>query len=161
MRHPFEATFYALVVVRRQDRFLLVEELDHDNRQVWYLPAGGVKAGEDFRMAAIRETREEAGIEVEILGLLGGDQVISETSRETRVRLVFMGQPVGGALKSQPDDESLRADWFHPDAIAGLRLRHGEVKDWIAVARRLENTRLPPFACYTPATLRKLLENED
>ena len=60
MRTHFKAALYSLVVVQEGDRYLLVEELEPDGRTGWYLPAGGVKAGEDFLTAAIRETREEA-----------------------------------------------------------------------------------------------------
>ena len=68
MRSKFNAVFFALAVVRRGDRYLLVEELDDDDNRLWYLPAGGVESGEDFRAAAIRESMEEAGVKIEIVG---------------------------------------------------------------------------------------------
>lgn len=52
-----------LVVVRRGEEFLIVQETELLGR-TWYLPAGSVDPGESLIEAAIRETREEAGIDV-------------------------------------------------------------------------------------------------
>lgn len=52
-----------LIVVPRDDQFLIVQELPRFDR-TWYLPAGGVEPGESLIDAAIRETKEEAGIDV-------------------------------------------------------------------------------------------------
>src|SRR5260370_23032613 len=47
---------------------LLIRRTDNDN---WALPGGGVDIGEAVPQAAVRETREESGIECEITGLSG------------------------------------------------------------------------------------------
>ena len=52
-----ETHCFVLVVVRRADRFLLVQERKYDQR--WYLPAGRVEPNETFFQAAARETLEE------------------------------------------------------------------------------------------------------
>jgi ADP-ribose pyrophosphatase YjhB (NUDIX family) len=147
---------FSLAVVRDGERYLLVEELDGDGNKVWYLPAGGVKWGEDMLAAAIRETREEAGIDIEIVGLLGGDQVVAQDGVATKVRMVFLGNMVGGHLKSKADKESLRAVWFHHSEIPVLPLRHAEVNDWIQTAERLGDCPLPQFTFYTSTTLQRI-----
>ena len=65
---------FALVVVRNPfreslnfNKFLCVEEASNRG---WWIAGGGVKAGETFHEAALREVREEAGIEVELKGIL-------------------------------------------------------------------------------------------
>lgn len=50
----------ALVVVRDEDRFVLVDE--HRDRG-WYLPAGRVDPGETLAEGARREVLEESGLE--------------------------------------------------------------------------------------------------
>jgi phosphatase NudJ len=57
----------ALVVVRDGDRFVLVDEL---RSRGWYLPAGRVEHGETLIAGALREVREESGLEVELEGIL-------------------------------------------------------------------------------------------
>ena len=160
MRSHFKTSLFSLVVVRDDDRYLLVEELERGGGTAWYLPAGGVKEGEDILTAAIRETREEAGLAVEILGILGGDQVLAQDGLTTRIRLVFLGKATGGQLKLQADDESLRAAWFRLTEIDTLPLRHPEVKDWIHAAERLRDCPVPIFTCYTPDMLRQMASKD-
>ena len=148
MRAHFEAILFSLAVVRENDKYLLVEERVPDGETAWYLPAGGVKSGEDFQKAAVREAQEEAGILIEPLGLLGGDQVVAEDGQTTKIRMVFLGKVVGGSLKTSPDEESVRAAWFRPDEIQKLRLRDDEVIEWIEVAEKLKGSPLPLLTCY-------------
>ena len=59
-------------VVERDGRYLLVEERDKTSGElVFNQPAGHLEAGESISAAALRETLEETGWEVELLGLLG------------------------------------------------------------------------------------------
>jgi hypothetical protein len=57
---------FSLVVVQHPDgRFLAV----HESRgRGWWLPAGFVDPGDDLMSAAIRETKEEAGVDVRLEG---------------------------------------------------------------------------------------------
>jgi len=148
MRTHFDATLFSLVVVRDGDRYLLVEESNPGSGTVWYLPAGGVKAGEDFLAAAVRETQEEAGVMIEPVGLLGADQRLAEDGQATKIRCVFLGTMVGGSLKTAPDDESLRAAWFHPGELHNLGLRDEEVIEWITIAQKFQACPLPVLTCH-------------
>jgi phosphatase NudJ len=121
---PIPTYFFSLVVVRRGDRFVLVQERKYG--QTWYLPAGRVEPGETLAEAAVRETREEAGIDIALTGLLRVEHAPSETG--TRVRAIFLGEPVGDSpLKTQPDHESLGARWCTLDEAATLPLRGPDV----------------------------------
>ena len=57
-----------VVIFDEQRRVLLCHRRDFD---AWNLPGGGVEEGESPWYAAIRETREEAGLAVEIVRLTG------------------------------------------------------------------------------------------
>ncbi len=65
-RPPIPSWFFALAVMRRGDRFLLVRESSHG--QLWYFPAGRVEPGQTFAAAAERETLAEAGVPVPVDG---------------------------------------------------------------------------------------------
>jgi 8-oxo-dGTP pyrophosphatase MutT (NUDIX family) len=67
-RDPIPTWYFALVVVRQGNRFLLVHERKHG--QGWYLPAGRVESGETLTQAAVRETLEETGVPVVLDGVL-------------------------------------------------------------------------------------------
>ena len=56
---------------KRDNKFLMVQEFA---RQGYWLPGGGLDAGETLVGCAAREGREEAGLAVDVKGLL---QVIS------------------------------------------------------------------------------------
>lgn len=55
----------------------------------WDLPAGYLDPGESFQQAAVRETREESGIEVELIGLAG----VYHSPAANAVTAVFRGRP--------------------------------------------------------------------
>lgn len=57
----------ALMLVRRQNHILLLQRAPHVKHfpSLWTLPSGIVEIGEDPTKAAIRETKEEALIEIQ------------------------------------------------------------------------------------------------
>ncbi|NDJ77817.1 MAG: NUDIX domain-containing protein, partial [Chloroflexi bacterium] len=95
-------------------RILVQSRYDFD----WLgLPGGALEFGEDLRTCAIRETREETGLDVEIKRLVGvfshpdynllypnGDRVQQWTA-------CFVGRPVGGELHAD-GGETLGVDWL-------------------------------------------------
>ena len=54
-----------LIVVRRGDDFLVVHR-SPENEAYWHQIAGGVEDGETFADAAVRELREETGLEADV-----------------------------------------------------------------------------------------------
>jgi ADP-ribose pyrophosphatase YjhB (NUDIX family) len=77
------------------------------------VPGGYVDPGEEVRLAAIREVREECGLEIQINRLLN---VYSYPGRAPVV-VVFTASVVGGCLGC--DDESLEAKYFDSSDIHG------------------------------------------
>jgi phosphatase NudJ len=119
-RDPIPTWFFAAVVVRHGDRFLLVQERKHNN--AWYLPAGRVEPGESLAEAAIRETLEESGVKVRVKGVIRIEH--SPQSKGARLRVVFLAEPRGDtATKKKADRESLRAEWVTLNELPKYRLR--------------------------------------
>ncbi|KAG2379396.1 hypothetical protein C9374_007535 [Naegleria lovaniensis] len=106
---------FALVIVRQPStgKFLLVEECCS---QGWWLPAGRVDPGERFEEAALRETVEEAGIQVELKNILRVEYSPFQKGG-ARQRIIFYAEPVekDPVLKSVADFESVGAQWFSYD----------------------------------------------
>jgi 8-oxo-dGTP pyrophosphatase MutT (NUDIX family) len=124
MRDPIPTWFFVLVVVRHDDRFLLVHERKHG--QLWYLPAGRVEPGEDLVTAARRETLEESGVEVTVDGVIRVEH--SPRPDGARLRVIFSARPAAVAVKSAPDSESLGAAWVRLDELVRHPLRGAEVE---------------------------------
>lgn len=62
----------AAAVVVRQGCVLLVRRRVREGELSWQFPAGEVEAGESAAEAAVRETWEETGVVVRVVGELGG-----------------------------------------------------------------------------------------
>ena len=125
-REPIPTWFFALVVVRHGDRFLLVHERKHG--ELWYLPAGRAEMGEDLIAAACRETLEETGISIQLTGIIRIEH--NPRSDSARVRVIFAGEPINDTPpKSIPDEESLGAAWVALGELSRYPLRGREVED--------------------------------
>lgn len=119
-RDPIPVWCFAIVIVRRGDQFLLVQE--NKPGQPWYLPAGRIEPGESFAAGAVRETWEEGGIRVRLTGILRINYTPDVNS--ARMRVVFVAEPLNDTPpKSVPDDESLRARWVRISELSQYTLR--------------------------------------
>ena len=122
LREPAFAPFstFAWAVCQRDDgKFLLVHEpagLCGGAPRFW-LPAGRVDRGESLAGAAVRETKEEGGVDVEIVGVLR----ILIQARGT-IRVVFLARPTTLTPKAKdvPDFESVGAMWITADDVMDL-----------------------------------------
>jgi phosphatase NudJ len=125
-RDPIPTWFFAMVVVRRGDRFLLVHERKHG--ELWYLPAGRVEFGETMEAAACRETLEEAGIAIRLTGVLRVEHSLIVGG--ARVRSIFLAEPIDDRPpKSEPDEESFGAEWVSLDDLDRYPLRGVQVDE--------------------------------
>jgi ADP-ribose pyrophosphatase YjhB (NUDIX family) len=126
-----------VVVVNDTGEILLIRRSDNDN---WALPGGAIDLGESVVQAAIRETKEETGIDCEITGLVGiysdPKHIILYTSNgEARQEfsIVLTARPTGG--HRTPSGESTEVRWVSPSGIRhydmdpSMRLRIGHFLD--------------------------------
>lgn len=74
------------VVVFREDAVLLVRRGRPPRLGEWSLPGGGQETGETVREAALREVREETGLEVELIGLV---DVVDSLMRDDAGRVQY------------------------------------------------------------------------
>ena len=112
-------------------RIVLVRRAIEPGYGLWVFPGGYVDRGEPVETAALREAREECGLDVRLDGLVN---VYSYPGR-TPVIIVY-ARHVASAAISQPDEESLEAHAFHPadipwDALA-FRSTGDALRDYLA-----------------------------
>jgi 8-oxo-dGTP diphosphatase len=105
------------IVVTHGGRVVLLRRAIEPAYGAWVFPGGFVDRGEHPAEAAIREAREEAGVEVRVDGLLG---VYSDPPGSPVVLIVYHGAVVAG--EPEPLDETLEVGLFAPDAIPWAEL---------------------------------------
>ena len=92
-------------IVLRGDQVLLVQR---DNPLLWELPGGSMAAGETPEQTVIREVREETGLDVAIVELLG---IYERTGLRAHRSPVYVCRPTGGNLGTQ-DDDTVKTRFF-------------------------------------------------
>jgi ADP-ribose pyrophosphatase YjhB (NUDIX family) len=84
---------------------------------LWTFPAGFVDFDEDPAQAAVRECREETGLEVELSGLL--DLIAGrEHERGADIVVVYRARLVGGRPRAADDVDQVA--FFGPDELPPL-----------------------------------------
>ena len=96
-----------------------VPKLESSRRPVWALPKGGIEAGETHQDAALREIREETGVDGVIQADLGSIDYWFYSNRDgSRVHKTvhfFLVRAVGGDTALH-DAEVEEAAWYGVDA---------------------------------------------
>ena len=123
------------IIQDEQRQIVLVRRAIEPGYGQWVFPGGYVDRGEDVRMAAVREAREEAGLDVRL------DHLINVYSYPGRapVIIVFAATMIGGCLGC--DDEGLEARFFAPETIPwaelAFRSTHEALREFLGKRNRV------------------------
>jgi 8-oxo-dGTP pyrophosphatase MutT (NUDIX family) len=113
----------ALILDEAGERVLLTRRTDNGR---WCLPGGRTDPGESLAETCVREVREETGLEVEVVRLVGlysSPDVVVEYADGNRRQIVaahFLVRVVGGTLGLS--DETTEAVYFSRTELEGLDL---------------------------------------
>jgi 8-oxo-dGTP diphosphatase len=102
MNPPKHIVSAAAIVINDKNELLLIK----GPRRGWEMPGGQVEEGESLSHAAIRETKEESGIDIEIIKFCGIFQNVGNSICNT----LFLAKPIGGKLIQT--SESLESGYF-------------------------------------------------
>lgn len=91
-----------VVILDNQNRMLMVKQ-EHEDRDIWMVPGGGIEEGENSVDAAVREIKEETGLDIEVGKLIWHVEEVSE--RGQRFVNFFMGRNIGGDMALGLDPE--------------------------------------------------------
>lgn len=137
LRTVDETSAGGLVVDRERGRAALIGRLDRRGSLLWSLPKGHLEDGETARQAAVREVREETGIDGDVLRELGTIDYwfVVENRRVHKTVHHFLMTAVGGEL-SDEDVEVTEVAWV-PLAELDGRLAYADERRLVRRALRL------------------------
>lgn len=103
-----------------QGRVLMIKRTDNG---LWSLPGGAMEIGESIAECAERETLEETGYEVKVVGLIGvysdPRTVIAYDDGEVRQQFAILLRAELEAGSPTTSPESTAVEWLDSDAIDG------------------------------------------
>ncbi|OGE28310.1 hypothetical protein A2867_04820 [Candidatus Daviesbacteria bacterium RIFCSPHIGHO2_01_FULL_40_11] len=101
------------IVFNSQGQVLLTK---HSQNKHWSFPKGLIDPGQTSEEAALREVREEGGVEAEILGRVGYSKYVYTLGGEKIFKVVtyFLMKYLSGDPKDH-DWEVEEAGWYEPD----------------------------------------------
>ena len=130
-------------VIDESGAVLMIRRTDNEN---WALPGGAMDIGETIAQAGMRETREETGIECEIVRLVGvytNPRHVMLYTSDGEVRqecsLVFAARAAGGVPTISPESSEVR--WVAPSELHRYTM-HPSMRQRV---ERLLEQRTSPF----------------
>ena len=125
----------ASVAVFRDGRVLLALRA---RPRLWSLPGGRIESGETAEQTALRELREEVGVEAEIVAPAGVREAVWRDRNGTvvaRFRIqAFAARWRAGEPMTGP--EAIEMRWVDPEKVGELKTTEG-LTEIVATARRL------------------------
>lgn len=133
-------------VVVRAGQLLMVEERAQ-GRLVFNQPAGHLEPDESLQQAALRETLEETGWDVQLTSFIGAYQwqATNEDGSPGRhyLRFAFAAEPLAHDPARALDEGIVQAVWMTPAELQQVQERHRSPLVWQVVTDYLAGRRSP------------------
>ena len=107
------------IVFNNQGQVLITQ---HSSNKHWSFPKGHIEKGQTSKEAALREVREEGGIEAKILEKVGENKYVytnKEGEKVFKLVVLFLMTYVSGDIKDH-DWEVSEAKWVTPEDALGI-----------------------------------------
>lgn len=123
-KFPIEKKAGAVIYARHNDKLYFA--FVHDIFGYWTLSKGSVEKGESEKEGALREVKEETGLDIDIKELLGESEYIANVPNQGKVRrqvTFFLAESPYVEPKLEKDQGGLDdVKWFPVDEVADLKM---------------------------------------
>lgn len=110
----------ASVILKKENKILLIKEVLEDKKEHWIFPGGGVDFGETLEEAAKREIKEEIDSDVEIKEFLGFKEIIRPQFDYHTIIFFFVAKPLNHDIAKL--ERTLDAKYFTVSEAKNLNL---------------------------------------
>ncbi len=139
---PGKKVAYGGVIFDNKGNILLREPNNHFDGYVWTFPKGRPDPGETPEQTALREVKEETGVDAKIVGILPDDYMGGTTIN----RYYIMQAPEGSGFVAQDDPETKSIQWVEINEAAQYLAQTtnpiGKKRDLAVLADALKNGEL-------------------
>ncbi|MDY6771499.1 MAG: NUDIX hydrolase [Candidatus Nanohaloarchaea archaeon] len=116
------------LIIEQEGEIVLIKRKFEPFEDQWCLPGGHVEGGEQVSEAAVREAKEETGLDVELDEVHGVYDTPGRDPRGPVISVVYQAHPVGGELDAETDAKEVR--WFALDELPDeLGFDHEQIID--------------------------------
>ncbi len=116
------------VLIEKDGKYLLGKrnKPDHSYQGVWVIPGGGVHDNETTEEAAIREIKEETGLDIRLKKLVCIMEIIAKGVGYHSVVFFYLAEPL--SEKIEASDDLSEAKFFYPKEMEELRIASSAVQ---------------------------------
>lgn len=122
------------VLVEMDGGIVLIRRGHEPEKDLWALPAGFIEADESIEEAALRECKEETGLDVELVEMFYVDSFPNDLTYNSGIIIFYRARPVGGELV--PGDDAAEAKIFMPNALpidVAFRTHRAALARWVGL----------------------------
>jgi 8-oxo-dGTP diphosphatase len=120
------------IIIEKNNKVVLIKRKNEPFKNMLAIPGGFLEYGETVEHSAVREAKEETGLNVKLIEILG---VYSDPKRDPRkhtMSTAFIAKPLSTKLKASTDAKE--AKWYSLNEIKSKKLSfdHAQViKDYM------------------------------
>jgi 8-oxo-dGTP diphosphatase len=116
-----------VVIDLEKKEILLIQRKNEPFRSMWALPGGFVEEDETVKTGALRELKEETGLNSITLELI---DVFSDPDRDPRGRIItaaYLARVRKAEMKPVAGDDAKSVQWFALDSLPALAFDHSSI----------------------------------
>jgi len=137
-KHPRPSVTADCIVFTKENtpKVLLIERGDNPYKGCWAFPGGFLDMDETTEQCAIRELKEETGLDVTGVQQIGAYSKVDRDPRGRTITVAYLAV-VESPMDVKGQDDAAKAQWFPIDALPELAFDHDEImKDAIEAFKK-------------------------